>query len=283
MRHAPVVSRVNNTWEMIPLHPLPDGKEWKDVIGFDPIMHFGQVSIEDSYLLNVWSRDNLPLPTIELLIDPGNSSRRLSHGAYVDFSRIPVFIVPSSILLLWLHYHGIPMNKTSQRQELRHQVQRAIDLDQPLDEDNILSSDSTTARSYVSIDNINILSSVEWTTDGNACLGQLREIQTPSINATYINDVFGEGKNGIRERAWLRMVSGHLDIDTLRFTQTRAMVDRTDTQVNIFEIKVTPSMKNLVYSVYVAFSSSGVYIPTSQDAIVRMVGYFAVTHLLCSC
>ena len=67
--------------------------------------------------------------------------------------------------------------------------------------------------------------------------------------------------NGIRERAWLRLISGHLNIQTLRFAQSRAMIEGTEKDINIFEITVTPSMKNLVYSVYVVFTLDGVYIP----------------------
>ena len=41
-----------------------------------------------------------------------------------------------------------------------------------------------------------------------------------NIDSTYIDTIFGEGKNGIRERAWLRFQSGHLNIGTLRMANT---------------------------------------------------------------
>ena len=50
------------------------------------------------------------------------------------------------------------MNKGSTKQDLLQQVQRAIDIKQPLDEDKISSADATNARLYVSIDSISLLS-----------------------------------------------------------------------------------------------------------------------------
>ena len=88
----------------------------------------------------------------------------------------------------------------------------------------------------------------------------LRGSETPKIDALYINDIFGQGMNGIRERAWLRFISGHLNIETLRLARTCVVIDGKDTKINIFEMKVTPSMKNVVYSVYVVFTSEGIYV-----------------------
>ena len=261
MTHAPVISRVDDKWQIVPLQPIPEDKEWKNMIGFDPIQQFGQVLVEEAYFMKVWARDNSSLPVIQFPKDPNDSSRRLPHGAYVDFDRTPMCVVPHSILLQWLFYHGIPMNKGSEKQDLLQQVQHAIDIKQPLDEDKISSVDATNARSYVSIDSISLLSTVTWKTDGAELLSLLRGNETPSIDANYINEIFGEGMNGIRERAWLRLTSGHMNLETLCFARSRATIDGGDRNINMFEIKVTPSMKNLVYSVYVVFTSGGVYVP----------------------
>ena len=86
-------------------------------------------------------------------------------------------------------------------------------------------------------------------------------MKTPNISHDYINEHFGKGMNGIRERAWLRVVSGHLNIDTLRMTNTEIEVDSQPMKVIMFETKVTPSMKNVVDSVYIIFSEDGQYIP----------------------
>ena len=35
-----------------------------------------------------------------------------------------------------------------------------------------------------------------------------------------INNIFGLGSNGVRERAWKRILSGHLDVSTLKYAST---------------------------------------------------------------
>ena len=112
------------------------------MIGFDPIVCFGQVQVEDGYLMNVWAQTNSPLPSIQFPIDPNDASRRLPHCAHVDFGKYPIRLVPTSILLQWLYYHGVPMNKSTTKSDIIQQVQRAIDIDQPLDEDLVLSRDA---------------------------------------------------------------------------------------------------------------------------------------------
>ena len=169
---------------------------------------------------------------------------------------MPICVVPATMLVLWLFYHGLPHPKGSSRQDLVTQVKHAYDMKQPLDEDRLAIKDGSTARSYVSFDTITIVSGVEWNDDGESLLASLRSTSTPQVNAEYINDIFGEGKNGVRDRAWLRFVSRHLDIETLKIGKTSVEMNDSKVDVNLLSMKVTPSMKNGVYSVYIVFSSS---------------------------
>ncbi len=132
---------------------------------------------------------------------------------------------------------------------------------QPLDEEAITSTEKATCKSYVSVDNINVLQSVTWISDKDIILAALRDSSMPKVDAIYINDVFGEEMNGIRERAWLRFESGHLDVDSLQMATTEVEVKGERKTVRIFEMKVTPSMKNVIYSVYIIVDSSGTYLP----------------------
>jgi hypothetical protein len=66
---------------------------------------------------------------------------------------------------------------------------------------------------------------VEWSTDGNEAVRAVRYEKTPRIDSTYIDSIFGIGKNGVRDRSWLRFVSGHLNIETLRVAICRVDVD----------------------------------------------------------
>ena len=142
------------------MRPLSGGKEWKDVIGFDPIEHFLPVSVEQSHMMHIWACIGVALPKVPLPIDPNNSSQSLPRGAYVDFKHMPICVVPGTMLILWLFYHEVPHPKGSSRKDLVDQVQRAYDLKQPLGEDRLVSNDAETARSYVSFDTITILSSI---------------------------------------------------------------------------------------------------------------------------
>mmetsp|Transcript_24038 Transcript_24038/g.34371 ORF Transcript_24038/g.34371 Transcript_24038/m.34371 type:complete len:356 (-) Transcript_24038:74-1141(-) len=92
---------------------------------------------------------------------------------------------------------------------------------------------------------------------------QLRRIhtyQSMALKYYLIESVFGVGKNGIRDRAWLRFVSGHMNVETLRVATCRVDVDGKEEMARIFEMKVTPSMKNVVYSVYLVFSMDGKFL-----------------------
>ena len=56
------------------------------------------------------------------------------------------------------------------------------------------SADTTTANLYVSVDSINIVSSVDWIVDKEAVLRAVRGLNTPRIDSAYINKIFGPGK-----------------------------------------------------------------------------------------
>ena len=163
------------------------------------------------------------------------------------------------VLRQWLHFRGVPIPKGTAKKDVVEQVNRALDLQQPLDEERISSTDATTANSYVSVDCITVLKEVLWVTDGNTIVDTVRKT-FPKIDTEYIDSIFGLGKNGIRERAWLRFESGHLNMETLRSSKTKVKVRGVDEEVQILEMKITPSMKNVVYSVYIVVNSSGVYL-----------------------
>ena len=60
------------------------------------------------------------------------------------------------------------------------------------------SADTTTANSYVSVDSINIVTSVDWIVDKEAVLRAVRGLNTLRIDSAYIDMIFGPGKNGIQ-------------------------------------------------------------------------------------
>ena len=129
-------------------------------------------------MMKIWARTGVALQKIEMLIDPNNSSDCLPHGAYIDLNHMPICVVPATMMILWLFYHGVPHLKGSSRQELVRQVQCAYDMKEPLDEDRLVIKDASTARSYVSFDTITMLSGVEWNDDDDSLLAILRSDTT---------------------------------------------------------------------------------------------------------
>eukprot|EP00984_Skeletonema_dohrnii_P024318 scaffold13436_cov73-Skeletonema_dohrnii-CCMP3373.AAC.3 len=261
MTHAPVFDYREDKLQIVPMKPLPQDKEWSDVIGFDPIQIFSDTPLEDSYRVDILARFDAPLPPpIARQQHPNDSNRVVPHAAIVDFDHMPPCVTPQAVQRMWLYYHGNPHPKGASRMALSEQVVRGRLLGLQLDEDNIKDTDSATSNSYISIDGIKVLAPVEWSTNGDEAVRAVRDEKTPRINSAYIGSTFGEGKNGIRDRSWLRFVSGHMNVETLRVAICKVEVDGEEQMARIFEMKVTPSMKNVVYSVYLVFGMDGTFL-----------------------
>lgn len=54
-----------------------------------------------------------------------------------------------------------------------------------------------------------------WEIHSETVFQQVRELRV-QLNEASTNLYFGVGRNGVRERAWGRIVGGHLDLTTLR-------------------------------------------------------------------
>ena len=53
----------------------------------------------------------------------------------------------------------------------------------------------------MSVDSIKLLLTVQWENNGEKLMTLLRGSETTKITATYTNEIFGTGMNGIREHA----------------------------------------------------------------------------------
>ncbi|KAL7540907.1 hypothetical protein ACHAWF_006819 [Thalassiosira exigua] len=105
------------------------------------------------------------------------------------------------------------------------------------------------------------VSNIQWNHSKIAVLKFLRTAIS-KVDEHYITSVFGFGKNGVRERAWKRFLSGSLDMGTLRMAS--ASMECDEDPVTIVEIKCTPSMKSEVYGVCLVFRSDGTYLPNKS-------------------
>ena len=86
MKYAPVIAAVEGGLQVVPLRPLPPGKAWTEVIGFDPHEHFSDKSISEAYGLKIWARTGMAFPKCPQPLDPTDSSSILPHESIVDFS-----------------------------------------------------------------------------------------------------------------------------------------------------------------------------------------------------
>ncbi|EJK72180.1 hypothetical protein THAOC_06315, partial [Thalassiosira oceanica] len=180
MMHGPVISK---DYEIVPMNDLPAAKSWVETIGFDPIGDFGGLVVEDCFKLTVWARTNEALPSIPLPSDPDDPSRKLPHCAHINFKVLPVQMVPSANLLLWLYYRCVP----------------AITIGASLDPQKIaiIDEDETVTTSYVTVDPITLLSETNWTDNGPAIVAAIRDkTKVPTIDAYYLDSIFGKGVNG---------------------------------------------------------------------------------------
>ena len=87
-------------------------------------------------------------------------------------------------------------SKRSSQGKLIDMVQRAINTKQPLDDDCLVLERST-SNLYVTIETRKVLSTVEWNSNPDDVFMALRDDNMPKIDSDYINQIFGEGKNGI--------------------------------------------------------------------------------------
>ena len=88
------------------------------------------------------------------------------------------------------------MPKDTSKAETIKQVQRALELRQPLDEERLSEIDTATANSYVSFDTISVQSEINWIGINEPLLEAVRN-KIPQIDAPYIDSIFGPAKNGI--------------------------------------------------------------------------------------
>jgi hypothetical protein len=118
---------------------------------------------------------------------------------------------------------------------------------------------------------------VEW---GDLASVMLFWRQCPVVDATYINFIFGVGRNGVRQRAYLRTVSGHYDPESFRICEVELL--RTGERVTVVEASVTPSMKAEIYPIRLVYKNSSIskILSISDSECGCPNGLFFCSHVL---
>jgi 5'-3' exonuclease len=120
-RHAPVIREVLiggvSTFMVLPLHPWPGfdinnmataQKVWTELIGFDAIAKFAEVCDEPfvAYSGAIWCRTGVALRPVP---KPQRDGKDMPHGSMLDFAAVPLVLVPTKALQVWLRFHGAPL------------------------------------------------------------------------------------------------------------------------------------------------------------------------------
>mmetsp|Transcript_10694 Transcript_10694/g.17717 ORF Transcript_10694/g.17717 Transcript_10694/m.17717 type:complete len:462 (-) Transcript_10694:423-1808(-) len=126
-KYAPVFGQdKNNEYCIVPWTDIPETetRTWQEIIGFNPMEGFTNLDLDGCYHLRIWSRTKRALRSFELPKDELDPTRSLPHNSVIKFRvpgdtdddgspKVPVEVIPSSSLLVWLCFHGIPMPKGS--------------------------------------------------------------------------------------------------------------------------------------------------------------------------
>ena len=75
-----------------------------------------------------------------------------------------------------------------------------------------------------------------WVDDGSIILNAIQKMKT-KFNDKFVDEVFGVGRNGVRERAWKRINGGHFDIKSIRSTACNCRANDGIESVSMLIIK----------------------------------------------
>ena len=282
-QYCPVIRMENGTPTLVSMNPLPTGSVWKDLVGFDPIALYAKtgVTLADAYEMKESCRYGpgalkiLPLPK-----HPTDDDRELPHGSVLDFEAVPPELTPPQLLVEWLWYRHAPMIQSVTHGKLIDAVRNILRIEGETAELREIRGDDLdpSMNKWVSFEHLACPEEGELKWEGiDAVLTFMRS--APRIDSEYINKVFGIGRNGVRRRGCLRVVSGHYNVEKMRLTV--ATLEASKAKVQVLEVEVTPSMKSPVYSVRLIFSDDGEFsfMPTHSECGCPN-GIFFCSHML---
>ena len=256
-KYAPVfVSGDGDSVAISSLNPLPDGASWEALVGFDPHALYGGcgVSCYDAFTMaescryGKGSMQSLPLPA-----HPYEAGKTCGHGQVLDFERCPVELCTPRQLWYYLHCRYMQLPESVTRNDLVSLTNRLIETERESgDARPIRANDGDDAPKYVPWEYLRgrgESGSVSWVS-GDEALCLIRDA-LPVIDESLIVGVFGEGREGVKKRAMLRLQAGHFNIQSLRYGLCE--VEGTRETVSAIECFCTPSLKSDEYNVRIVF------------------------------
>jgi hypothetical protein len=229
------------------------GARWKELIGFNPVEDLGDIILEDVYTMKVWARTGVALRRLPMPKD-ADTGKDVPHKSVFDFDKWPMVLAPGWVLSNFLSFRNVPHPASTKRVDLERTCRDLKALIDGGGKFPIVDPANVGGNThYVSWENL-MARSVKWSSDPTVLLDTLRT-SIDVVGPAYLTEVFGEKRNGVRRRAWLRFLSGHFDISTWRCADV--VLKAGGAKAILFEIKCTPSMKSEVYSTYLTFSKDG--------------------------
>ena len=256
---------------------LLTGVNWKD-----KSMYFSLASFK------INGRTNQPLERVKY---------HEPKGSKIDFDSVHPTYIPSVILVRWLQCRGITVRNASKidKRKLIDTVNAAkkqgelckvINIQsQPLNDQYIDWGDAI--NTYMSSDDGK--NRLEWSKNLQDILKIVSD-KLVKINEDTITEIFGKWRSGVKQRAHTRVVSGHFDISTIKYTKCKIKIDNNNVTCIVLCIDCVPSYKSQLYNVMLLFQESdGSYIgspfsrcccPAGRVFCSHMLGFIEILYLI---
>jgi hypothetical protein len=118
---------------------------------------------------------------------------------------------------------------------------------------------------------------ISWVADGDLIANEVRT-NIVDISDAYLRRIFGR-RNGIRDRAWKRIVGGSFDFSNLKMSKLKMKSSGAD--VVVFKGTCVPSMKQPEYDFLIVFDlQTHMYIPAPVSRCGCPAGQFFCSHML---
>lgn len=259
---------------------IPVGSDEQTLFGFDPDdilpTEFG---IKDLFDMKTWIRTSCPVENFVVPHPRNDKDEILPWGCLLDFEAVPILMQPSQALVTYLESRGLSPRASNTREQLISAVERVASQGErgpPI----LPSTDVTGSGHYINLEVLTCNEPLIWEINGEIILNQVQKLRT-KLDEAFIDNYFGVGRNGVRERAWGRITGGHFDLKTLQSTECNCRTPDGIERVRMLSIRCTPSMKKDVYTIYlVLILSSDTFLPAPASRCNCPVGRLFCSHML---
>ena len=205
--------------------------------------------LKELFTMTVWIRSSTPIHQFAIPLPRNDQNQVLPWGCHLNFDTVPIHMQTTSALICYLKCRGLSPRASNTRDQLNSAVERIVSQGESSAPIIPLAS-SEGGGHYINLEVLTCSEPILWEADSSIVFNHVRNLTTV-FDEKFITENFGEGRNGVRERAWRRVHAGHFDLRSLQSAQCKCRTQVGIEDVRIFSIKCTPSMKKDVYTVFV--------------------------------